>query len=91
MANDPNADTRPATKTHVDLVELKNILGRMIKHESERKELFADPAKALEKMNYHPDPGAVAFIKSLRGSQFEKPGKIFNHHNNDPALGMAEN
>ncbi|MGH7212661.1 MAG: hypothetical protein ACREF1_14505 [Acetobacteraceae bacterium] len=91
MAKDPKADTRPATKTHVDLVELKNILGRMVKNQNERKELFTDPAKALEKMNYHPDPGAVEFIKSLRGSQFEKPGTIFKHHNHDPALGMAEN
>lgn len=88
MPRDLKHDTRPATKTHVDLKEMKDIVGKAMRHPDLRKKLLDDPAKTLEEMNYHPDPGAIEFLKQLKASGFHEAADKFKPH--DPHYGMAE-
>lgn len=87
---DPKIDTKPDQKQHIDLVDLKDILGKAIKHPELRKKLLADPEQALKEMNYVPHQGAVDFFKSLDAKSFEQAAKSFTPHSRDSSLGMAE-
>jgi hypothetical protein len=88
---DPTVDTRPPTTDQpINLADLKDILGKAIKHPEVRKALAADPEKALRDMNYAPHPAAVDFFKSLATTDFEKAAETFKGAHNDPSIGMAE-
>ena len=87
---DPAYDsTPPAGEKHpINLRELKNILGKIIKHDDQRAAMFADPAKALDAMGYIPNDAAIAFINSLKAADFATAAAAFKP--DDPATGMAE-
>jgi hypothetical protein len=88
---DPTINTQPADKDHpINLADLKDILGKAIKHPEIREALKADPAKALRDMNYAPHPAAVDFFKSIANTDFDKAADQFKGAHPDPSIGMAE-
>jgi hypothetical protein len=87
----PNFDSKPADKDQpINLADLKDILGKAIKHPDIRAALKADPEKALRDMNYAPHPAAVDFFKSLANSDFDKAADSFQGAHHDPSINMAE-
>ncbi len=88
MPRDLNYDTKPKTQTHVDLKEMKDIIGKAMRHPELRKRLLENPEKTLAEENYHPDPGAIEFLKQLKASGFHEAAEKFKPH--DPHYGMAE-
>lgn len=87
---DPKLDTTPKAPQNINLFELKNILGKAIKHPELRRDLLADPEATLRKMNYIPHDGAVDFLKSLNAASFDAAAKAFSPHHPKPDEGMAE-
>jgi len=87
---DPRINTKPKAPQRIDLVDLKDILGKAIKHPRLRKKLLADPEAALKDMNYVPHKAAVDFFKALDAKSFEAAAKSFSPHHSDSSLGMAE-
>jgi hypothetical protein len=88
---DPKIDTRPLDKDQpINLADVKDILGKAIKHPEIRQALKDDPEKALRDMNYAPHPAAVEFFKSLAATDFDKAAETFKGAHNDPSIGMAE-
>jgi hypothetical protein len=87
---DTARDSRPATPHEVNLADLMDILGKAIKHEDIRRELLADPGKALQDMNYVPTKGAIDFFRSLDAASFDAAAKAFTPHAYNSDEGMAE-
>ncbi len=88
---DPALDTRPAAPGQpINLADLKDILGKAIKHEDLRQGLMTDPEATLRAMNYEPHPDAVTFFRSLAATNFASAADGFRAAHPDPSIGMAE-
>lgn len=92
---DPKIDTTPEPHQpqHIDLIDLKDILGKAVKNPKLARGLVEKPEETLRSMNYQPHPGAVKFFQSLDAEKFEKAAKSFVPHtgaSRRARTGMAE-
>ncbi|MBV9782813.1 MAG: hypothetical protein JO264_03250 [Acidisphaera sp.] len=92
---DPAIDTTPDPhqRQHIDLVDLKDILGKAVKDPALARKLTEKPEETLRSMNYEPHQGAVDFFKSLDATTFETAAKSFVPHtggHRGSHTGMAE-
>ena len=74
----------------INLKDTGTILQLLIKFPELRRDLFADVAGTLSRLNYVVHDEVVAFFTSLKGANFDSAAQAFKPAHPDPALGMAE-
>jgi hypothetical protein len=90
----PAAPPYPGVPYHaaqpVNLRDMGLLMQLMIKHADLRRDMLADPAATLTRLNYLPGPGVVAFFQTLNAANFDAAAAAFTPAHPDPQFGMAE-
>lgn len=80
----------PGPAKPIHLVDIRWIIGILINQPDVRADMHADPELTLKRLNYIPNPKAIAFFNSLKSAAFDAAVDALLNTESDAAFNMGE-